>query len=41
MSKVRELIEFGTEDHRTFTSHARGADGKWTQIMQADYHRKK
>ena len=40
-SKYREVIEFKSDDHRIFTSHARGADGKWAQIMQAHYHRKK
>ena len=41
IAKVREVIEFVTPDHRTFTSNVLGADGKWTQIMQAHYYRKK
>ena len=41
MAKIREVIEFVTDDHRTFTSNVLGADGKWSKIMQAHYYRKK
>ena len=41
MTKVREVIEFKNDDHRVFTSYMQGADGKWNQVMQAHYHRKK
>jgi hypothetical protein len=39
-AKYREVIEFKTDDHRVFSSHVQGADGKWNRIMQMDYRRK-
>ena len=41
MMKVREEIEFKSDDHRTFTSHWQDKDGNWTQMMEAHYYRKK
>ena len=41
MMKVREVIEFKSDDHRTFSSFWQGADGKWTRMMEAHYYRKK
>jgi len=37
----QDIITFLSDDHRTLTSRVRGEDGGWTQIMQADYRRKK
>lgn len=39
--QYKEVIEFKSDDHRVFSSHMLGEDGKWTQIMTAHYHRKK
>jgi hypothetical protein len=41
MVRYQDVIEFVTDDHRTLTSFMPGADGKWTQFMQAHYRRKK
>jgi hypothetical protein len=40
-TKYREVIEFKSDDHRVFSSHMLGDDGKWTQIMQMQYRRRK
>jgi hypothetical protein len=40
MSNYRDVIEFKSDDHRTLTSHAQGADGKWQQFMTAHYRRR-
>lgn len=39
-AKYREVIEFKSDNHRTFTSSMLGDDGKWVEIMTADYRRK-
>lgn len=39
--RYRETMEFKTEDHRVFTSHQLGEDGKWKELMTANYWRKK
>lgn len=41
MRKYKDVIEFKSDDHRVMTSHIRGDDGGWTQIMAAEYRRKK
>jgi hypothetical protein len=41
MAKYQDIIEFVNDDHRTLTSRLLGEDGKWTQFMTANYHRKK
>jgi hypothetical protein len=41
MVEYRDVIEVKSNDHRVMTSSMRNADGTWTQIMQAQYHRKK
>jgi hypothetical protein len=38
-ANYREVIEFKGDDHRTFTSFVQGDDGKWMQIMHAEYRR--
>ncbi|WP_092998444.1 DUF1579 domain-containing protein [Rhizobium sp. NFR07] len=40
MADYRERVTFLSDDHRTFTSAARQADGSWKQFMEAHYHRK-
>lgn len=39
MTRFRDVIEFESDDHRTLTSHMRGADGTWQKIMTASYRR--
>lgn len=41
MSNYQDVIEFKSDDHRTLAARVLGADGKWQQIMAADYRRKK
>lgn len=41
LSKYRDVIEVVSDDHRTLTSHALGADGKWQKFMTVHYRRKK
>ena len=38
--KYRDVIEFKSDDHRVFSSHALGDDGQWHQFMKGDYRRK-
>jgi hypothetical protein len=38
-AKYRDVIAFQDDNLRTLTSFVQGADGKWTQIMQATYRR--
>jgi hypothetical protein len=40
-TKYKDVIEFKSDDHRLFTSHALGDDGQWRQFMTANYRRKK
>lgn len=39
-AQYRDVIEFKSDDHRTLTAFVLGDDGKWTEIMKADYRRK-
>ena len=39
--RYRDAIELKSDDHRTLTSSALGADGKWNVFMTAHYHRTK
>ncbi len=41
MSNYREVIDFKSPDHYTFTSSIEGEDGKWTTFMTADFKKKK
>jgi hypothetical protein len=41
LSRYKDVIEFKSDDHRVLSSHALGADGKWTTFMTAHYRRKK
>lgn len=40
-AKFQDIIEFQSDDQRTLTSRMQGEDGKWQQLMQATYRRKK
>ncbi len=40
-TKVRETIEFKTDNHRVFTSRILDDDGAWQQVMTTNYRRKK
>lgn len=39
MANYQDIIEIVSRDHRILRSQVEGEDGKWTQFMQADYHR--
>jgi hypothetical protein len=40
-TKYRDVIEIKSADHRTLTSSALGADGKWVQFGVTHYRRVK
>ena len=40
-ANYREVIEFQSDDARTFTSSVQGPDGSWTPMMQLHYKRVK
>ncbi len=40
-ARYKDVIEFKSDDHRVLTSHTLGEDGKWTQLMTANYRRKR
>ena len=40
-AKYKDVIEFKSDDHRVLTSHTFGEDGKWTQLMTANYRRRR
>ena len=39
-ASYEETIAFLDENHRTFTSRTRGADGRWSTLMTMHYRRK-
>lgn len=39
MTKYRDVTELASNDHRVFTSHMLGDDGKWQQFMTIHYRR--
>jgi len=41
LSKVKEVTEFKSPDHRVSTSYAMEGDGKWTACVVVNYYRKK
>ncbi len=41
MARFREVIEFVSDDHRTWTSWTQADDGSWQQVMRSDYRRRK
>ena len=41
LAKYQDIIELVTTDHRVLRSQVLGADGRWTPIMSAHYHRKR
>jgi len=40
-AKYQDVIEFLSDDHRTFTGRMLGDDGKWQTFMTTHYRRKK
>jgi len=40
-AKFQEVIQFHSDDYRTFTSRMQAADGSWQEFMTAHYRRKK
>jgi hypothetical protein len=41
MTKYQDIIEFKSDDHRILTARVLGPDGKWSEMMTADYRRTK
>lgn len=41
MAKYRDVVELRNDDHRILTSYRLGDDGRWSEIMYADYRRVK
>ena len=41
MAKYQDIIELKSDDHHTLTARMLGDDGTWTQVMAADYRRKR
>ncbi|MDI3282163.1 DUF1579 domain-containing protein [Polyangium sp. 15x6] len=41
MAKYKDIIEIKSADERVLRSEMQGQDGKWTEIMQQNYRRKK
>ncbi len=39
MAQYRDVIRFTDDNHRTLTSYVQGANGEWTQFMNASYRR--
>lgn len=39
-AQYKEVIEFKSDDERTFTSYMQGDDGQWNELMTASYRRK-
>ncbi len=39
--RYRDVIELRGDDHRVLTGWVLGDDGKWQQLMTAEYRRKK
>lgn len=40
-ARYRDVIELASDDHRVFTSHMLGDDGKWHHFMTTHYRRSK
>jgi len=41
LSKFRDVTEFKSKDHRTFTSYIQNEDGEWTPTVKGEARRKK